>query len=709
MATQIKNEVLYRVYAVMVIVVAVAVLIMFKAVKISVMEGEKWRQMGWDKYVQPRSIEADRGNILASDGSLLATSLPFYDLAFDPNSSGMTEADFVNNIDSLSYCLATFIDPTRTPGSYRDYLVQKRLEGSEYVTIKRNVTFAEMQLAREFPLFNKGQFRGGMIATPKYKRDRPFGLLAHRTVGYVREGIKPVGLEGRYNEVLAGKAGRQMMMRVEEGIWKPIDNLAQIEPESGKDIKTTIDVDLQDIAEEALFKAVGRHDASHGVAIVMEVKTGAVRAIANLGRTKDGELWETYNHAIGSATEPGSTFKAATMMALLEQGLVELTDTVQLDEGKAKFYNETLEDSSPHGLEATTVAHAFEISSNVGMARLVQEKFGDTNEADKFIETLKSFNLHLLTGVEIDGEAPPYIKEANSVEDNWSGTTLPWMAIGYEVTLTPLQILTFYNTIANDGLMMKPYLVSEVQEYGMTLERFPPTVVKRKLASRSTIEKMQGLLEGVVLRGTARKHQTDRYSFAGKTGTAQVNYKKLRNQTRVGGYQATFAGYFPAEEPLYSCIVMISNPKKGGFYGGDVALPVFREIADRTFGIKKELLPVLNDYGKPALAARTLPSGDIGSREELEQLLTAFEVDYESSINSKYAVLKPVGDTLRFQSRTIPKDIVPNVVGMGLKDALYILENKGLKVEVQGYGKVVQQSILPGTDLRGQTIRLKLG
>lgn len=708
--TTIRNEVLYRLYVVVAALVIVAVVIFGKAFKISLIDGEYWRSRAQDKYVQFHRVEADRGNILASDGSLLATSLPYFDVAFDPNSSGMTEADFNLYIDSLAYNLAIYVDPSFTPGAYRDFLIQKRLEGAQYVPIKKNVSFEQIKQIRDFPLFNRGQFKGGLIVMPKFRRERPFGLLAHRTIGYVREGITPVGLEGRYNDVLAGEDGQQLMMRVGEDVWKPIEDLAKIEPKSGKDILTTIDLDIQDITEEALFRAVDRHRAQYGVAIVMEVETGAIRAISNIGRTPEGNLWETYNYAIGSATEPGSTFKLATMMALLETGRINLSDTIEIDEGKAQFYKDVMQDAHPHDLDSITIQEAFEMSSNVGMAKLVQKYFGDTKKEEQFIDYLKEFNLHLKTGVDIEGEAAPYVKEANSSADGWSGTTLPWMATGYEVMLTPLQILNFYNAVANDGTMMKPYLVSEIQEYGNTIERIPPTVVKRKIASRRALEQARLLLEGVVERGTASKLKTERYSFAGKTGTAQVNYKRLNSKTHVGGYQATFVGYFPADKPKYSCIVVISEPKLFGIYGGEVSLPVFREIADQIFATKLDLQNPINDEAKPVLAKSQLPDFNIGDRRELEYLLKEFDLTYVSEDDSPIAVLRASSDTLSLQPYTISKKRIPSVVGMGLRDALYILENLGLRVEISsGVGKVIQQSIKAGTPVRGQTIYLRLG
>lgn len=707
MAT-IKNEVLIRVYVVLGAVLIVAGLIFAQAIKISIIEGETWREAAESRYIQTRKIQANRGNILAEDGSLLATSLPFFDVAFDPNSSGMRESDFKLYVDSLAHCLATYIDPSYTPGGYRDYLVAARKEGKQFIPIKKNVSFSEMQKIKKFPLFELGQYQGGLIATPKYRRERPFGMLANRTIGYVRENSKPIGLEGYYDQELAGEDGEQPMIRVEEDVWIPMTDLAKIEPKRGHDIVTTLDVDIQDLTEAALFRAMTLHEAAYGVAIVMEVETGAIRGIANLGRTKDGDLWETYNHAVGSATEPGSTFKLATMLALLESGRVDLTDSVDLEKGKTQFYDEEMVDATYHQLEMTTVQRAFEISSNVGMAKLAQQHFGDKEKADEFIDYLKQFNLHHKTGVEVEGEATPYIKEAYSQEDNWSGITLPWMAHGYELRLTPLQLLAFYNAIANNGKQMKPYLVSEIQEFGTTLDRFPPTVLKRSIASRESIQKAKLLLEGVVERGTAEKYKTNRYRFAGKTGTAQLNYRKVGSRNQVGGYQASFVGYFPAEKPKYSCIVVINNPRKGGFYGGEVALPVFREIADKIFATKIELLEPVNGVPPVALNTQTLPNNNVGDREQIMQLLSVLNLPYKNYSDYPIAVLDAKSDTLNLLKRKIPRDKVPNVVGMGLRDALFILENMGLQVKVEGNGKVARQSIIPGTSIRGQTITLRL-
>jgi len=368
-----------------------------------------------------------------------------------------------------------------------------------------------------------------------------------------------------------------------------------------------------------------------------------------------------------------------------------------------------LQDASFHNLDTTTVQHAFEISSNVGMAKLVQEHYGRTKRGGKFIDNLKKFHLNYPTGIEIDGEIAPYIKEAYSDEDDWSGTTLPWMSIGYETSMTPLQLLTFYNAIANDGQLMKPYLVEEVQQYGERIKRFPPTVIKRKIAKPSTIKTAQYLLKQVVENGTAKSEKSDLYTFAGKTGTAQINYKKLKNTRSVGGYQSSFAGYFPAENPKYSIIVVMSNPK-GEYYGSRVALPIFKEITDNIFATKAIVHEAVNMKPKPQLAKRNLPDRNVGKKDELQKVLAGLKLPYETQTDSMFAAIIATNtDSLKIRRRSIKKRTVPNVEGMGLRDALFLLENRGLRVQVKGHGKVQLQSIKPGTKARGQNIKITLG
>jgi len=715
----IKNEILYRVYIILFgLFLPVSIVLFYRTLEIGIIHGKEWRERGERLYMEPRPIEAERGNILAADGSLLATSIPYFDIYMDPNSTAMREEDFVNNIDSLAYCIAHYVDEDLTVGAFRDFLIQQRQDSARFVLIKKGVSFSEKKRIEQFPLFNLGRMRGGFIAIKSSERRRPFGLLGHRTIGFIRDDGSAVGLEGYFDETLGGKEGEQLMFKVDDAndLWLPVDDLTQVEPQSGDDIHTTIDINIQDIAEDALLRAMNVHDADWGAAVVMDVKTGAVKAMANLGRWKDS-WWETRNFAVGRAVEPGSTFKLASIMALLEDGYIRLDDTVNINKGRTTFYDQTMVDATPfsYTIDSTSIQHIFEISSNVGIATLVDRYYGENNpqkeknNAEKYIKRLRSFNLDLPTGIEIEGEDPPYIKEAYSQEDSWSGTTLPWMSIGYELEITPLQLLTFYNAVANDGVMMKPYLVSQISHNGKNKKRYLPTVINPRIASRATIEKVQNLLLGVVERGTAYKLKSDQYLFAGKTGTAQVNYRRVsETQTRVGGYRASFAGYFPADNPVYSCIVMINNPKRNGFYGGEVAGPVFREIADKCYATRLELHEAYNRGPKTIQASYDLPDLDVGAKEDMETVLDFFGLPRYGQTNSAFTVIQSRSDSVILNQRTLPEGSVPSVVGMGLRDALYVLENRGLRVSFSGMGKVVQQSIRPGTPARGQLVQLRL-
>ncbi len=705
MATIIKNEVLIRVYIVMLVLVALAVTIFSKALFISTTEGKKWRNMGDSLYVRYMPIEPVRGNIFANDGSLLATSLPYYEIRFDPNANNITEQVFNNNVDSLGLCIS-YINNIYTAGGWRDYLRVSRAKGERYVLIKERATIEEYDRIKRFPLFRLGKYKGGLIAVQKNNREHPFGSLALRTIGYVKDDLK-IGLEGFYDNVVGGSQGKELMHRVGRDIWLPLNNLTEVQPKNGDDLVTTIDINLQDITQEALLRSLDYHNADAGCAIVMDVKTGAIRAMSNMGRTQEG--WgEIYNYAVGRKSEPGSTFKLASMMALLEDEFVNLEDTIDVNYGKTRFYERELEDSEKHGLKMTTVKHAFEMSSNVGVSRLIQRYYGENKRGAKFIAHLKDFNLDKMSGIDISGETEPFIKEAYDAKYDWSGTTLPWMSIGYETALTPLQVLTFYNAVANDGEMMKPYLLSEIQRFGETIETFKPTIVKRRIASKKTIAKVKEMLEGVILNGTGKDLRTSKYNFAGKTGTAQVNYSKLREEDEKG-YQASFAGYFPAENPTYSCIVVVYNPKQYGFYGAGVAGTVFREIADKAFTAKTELHQVINRREKPVMKAEMMPQADAGTREDLDYLLDYLNFRYYTLSKKDYVSLKLGGDSLKIVDRNLPENVVPNVIGMRLKDALYLLENRGLKVGVNGYGVVKRQTVAPGSRaVKGTYIALGL-
>lgn len=697
----IKNEILWRIYTLMVLIVLGAVFIFGRAIHIQTVQGDKFRSMADSLYVDNRPIMADRGNIMAEDGSLLATSLPYFKVYMDTRADGLSEDTFNYYIDTLARALASMPGSNYTYGGYRDLLVTARTQNNRYLLIGKNITFPELERMKKFPLFNKGRYKGGFIVERMSKRQRPFRMLAHRTIGYVRPDAQPVGLEGAFNDVLQGEQGYQLMQRIPGNVWIPLTDLSQIEPRNGHDIVTTLDVNIQDAAGNALLAALKRHDAHHGCAIVMEVQTGAIKAIANIGKTRNGNYWETYNFAIGESTEPGSTFKLATIMALLEDGVISLEDTIALNRGRTQFYEETMVDASFHQIDSTTVRRAFEISSNVGLAQLVNQHYNRNEKGEAFIKRLQDMHLHEKTGVEVEGEAPPYIKAAYS--ESWSGTTLPWMAIGYEIQLTPLQMLTFYNAVANNGRMMRPYLVSKLQNYGKTYEEFTPKVIAKQIASKATIAQAQELLKGVVARGTASSIAPSHYTIAGKTGTAQIGYNK-RNPSSSNRYQSSFAGYFPADNPKYSCIVVINDPKQAGFYGSEVAAPVFREIADHCYATAIDLHAPFNTplakNTKPQW--RDLPDFNIGWATDFEALLPHIPLPAAQPASaSTLTVTRADSIQLTLLERsTPPPGTIPNVVGMKLRDATYLLEKAGVRVRAQGVGTIVKQSIAPNSSAK---------
>lgn len=703
-----KNELLIRLYTVLIFVVIVSILLFAKAAKISVVEGERWRTKGDSLYLKYIPVEADRGNILSDDGGLLATSLPFFEIRMDLRAAGLKEDVFRKNVDSLAWYLSRYANPQWSPVRYRNYLVQQRAKGNRYLLIKKGANYGELERFKKFPIFRLGRNTGGMIVERRSQRAMPYRDLAARTLGSVREGIQPVGLEGYFDDKLAGEEGRRLMQRVSGGTWIPVTDLSEIEAKRGMDVVTTINIRYQDILHNSLQRAVEHHNAKFGTAVLMEVKTGAIKAIANIGKTPNG-YGEDYNYAVGSSLEPGSTMKLASVMALMEDGYADLDTAVDLSQGYVRYYSRDLYDSGHHGLDMSTMRKAFEISSNVGISRLVFDNYEKGHKAGEFIARLKQFGLDRTTGIMVPGEGKPYIKDAYNTEQSWSGTTLPWMSIGYELQVTPLQMLRFYNAVANDGKMMKPYIVDRIVKDGdRVVEKFEPRVEIERIASEETIGKARELLEGVALRGTASDKPSKLVSFAGKTGTARIEYF-LNNDRKK--YQSTFAGYFPAEDPQYSCIVLIYDPKQNGYYGSAVALPVFMEMAER--------LAVIN-YENPAFERvdttiqkennlREYPAISCAYKSDVQALVKALDLPEAPLPESDWLSIK-VDPEWEVSGRNMLEKIIPNLTGMGLRDAVFVIENAGMKVKTKGVGKVKQQVPRPGSPIiRGGEIELLLG
>ncbi len=686
MAVNFKDEVLIRIFAILaVIIVPVAALLMYRTVDIAVVRQAEFKELGKERF-RVVTVQAERGNIYGRNDNLLATSVPYFSLHFDPYVA--SPGDYYDNIDSLALLLSRHVDDTHTAGAWRDSLLIMRdsVSGTanHYFKLKESVSYSELSRIRKFPIFNQGRMGGGLIVEKRAARKRPFGWLARRTIGYSRESGAKVGLEGAFDEQLAGETGKQEMFNMGGGIWLPTDNLAIVEPTSGSDVHTTIDVNIQDIAENALERGVRKHRAEWGAAVVMEVETGAIRAMANLGavNSERGKYAEQYNYAISRANEPGSTFKLATMMALLDDEYVDLESEVDIENGVRQFYDLTMEDSNPlsRNWRVVSVRDAFEQSSNVGMAKLVDSLYED----NEFSEKLRDFHLEQESGIELEGERTPFINDTSRAE--FSGISRAWMAIGYESRLTPLQMLTFYNSVANGGRMMKPYLVTKIERNGRILENFKPTVIDKQIAKPETIEQLQSLLEGVVERGTAKRLKSDQYRFAAKTGTSQQNYGHRNQKTK---YQASFAGYFPAENPTYSIIVVIKDPTNGAYYGGEVAGPIFREIADNIYNSMIEVHEPLNRGPRPVLYAGELPSRDAGYLPELVDVLDYVNVPIDTLPETELAVIGAGNEAVELAAIDPSGQRFPNVRGMRLRDALYVLENDGYVVHPRGVGRVV--------------------
>jgi cell division protein FtsI (penicillin-binding protein 3) len=697
----LKRDILVRASLVYLMMLIMGLLIFGKALHLQFFEKDKWSQEE-NGTVRHKVIEPNRGNIYSSDGRLLAVSVPYYEIRMDFKSESFTNEVFDAGVDQLSKSLSNLFQD-RHWSSYKRELVRARESGNRYYLVKRNVTYTQLQKVKEFPIFEQGRFKGGVIYVQQNRRIRPYGMLAARTVGYTMSGDlnSVVGIEGAFEAELKGVEGYRLMRKIRGDIWMPISDANEIEPQDGYDIVSTIDVDLQDVAENALYTQLLRHGADHGTVVLMEVKTGKVRAIANLAREEAGNYTESYNFAIGESTEPGSTFKLASMIALLEDGHVKPGDIVDVGDGVTYYYGQRLEDSGEEGLGKITVQHAFEASSNVGISKLVNESY--KKRPEQFVDRLYEMGLNRKLGIEIKGEGKPDIKYTDS--ELWSGLSLPWMSIGYEVRMTPLQILAFYNAVANDGRMVKPVFVEEMRFHGKTVRRFQTEVLNNHICSRETLGYIKTMLEGVVENGTARNLSNSHYKIAGKTGTAQVSLNKEGYAKSL--YQASFVGYFPSDQPKYSCIVVVNAPSKHIYYGNLVAGPIFREVTDRIY---------VREYNmhNPTveLAAQTdqAPYSKSGIRDALESTYHYLGLPYkENDVEGPWVSAITTAEGMVLHTRDIPDALVPNVVDMGLKDALYLLESKGMRVVVDGRGTVRGQSVQAGTRLRaGMEITLNM-
>ncbi len=697
----VKKDILWRVYLCLIGMALFGVAILAKVFYIQNIQGSYWRSMADSLHTRYVALDADRGTIYSEEGRMLSTSIPYFDIRIDFAADGLTDKKglvFRTNLDSLSLCLSQLFND-RSQVEYKKMLQEGYKSKDRYFLLKRDVPFDQYQTLRTLPMFRLGKNKGGMIAETKSKRINPFKLLANRTIGLARENSQSVGLERTYDDYLRGVTGKRLMRRIAGGTYVPVDGY-DIEPENGRDIVTTIDVNMQDIVETALMNMMAGNEADHGTCILMEVKTGKIKALANIGRQPDGSYWENMNYAL-QVGEPGSTFKLATVISVLEDKYATMNTMVNMDGGKWKVGRRTVYDSEPHpGPQNVTIKHAFELSSNVGMAKLAVQYY--SKQPNNFVAHLRKLKLDQITGIDLVGEGRPVIKSTSS--RTWSNTSLPWMAFGYEVLISPLQTAMLYNAVANNGKMMKPYLVNSIMEYGQVIKQFEPTVVMDSICSNSTLRQVQQMLAGVVTNGTAKKLQNQYYSFAGKTGTALVANGSRGYADKI--YQASFAGYFPANDPQYTCVVVIKNkPHALRFYGASVAGPVFREVADRLFAMAVEKQAPMQATLKidSTLAMKN------GKGAEWNEILQTLHLPAGNATASSWVSAKVDNQKVTFQQVSQPKGAVPDVTGMGLKDALYLLENAGLRVVIKGAGKVKTQSLPGGTKIGNeQTIVIEL-
>lgn len=650
---------------------------------------------------QPRffSVEAPRGNILAEDGSLLAISMPLYNVYLDM--AVIDDKLFEDNIYELSTGLAALFGD-KNQRDYENFLRKsKKSKKNRYVRLKLKVNHNELVALKNLPILKLDQNKGGLIAEERPNRATPFGELAYRTIGENRQ-VNPVGIERAYDLVLSGVDGVHLKRKIAQGVWIPEDSKSNQMPQPGKDVVMSINIDMQDVAEKSLERVLINENADWGCVVMMEVSTGEVKVIANLKKDTLDRVRESFNYAIAEHVAPGSTFKLASLIAGLEDGKFEVTDSVDLKRGKVKYYDREMIDS-PHDYEKVTIKKAFVISSNVGISSIINDNY--KHHPSNFTDRI--YKMGLSVPLDLELPYPSALRMPIPNEKGWSGVTLPWMSIGYEMALTPLHILTFYNAIANRGKMMKPRFTTSIISEGKELVKNPIEVIHSSICSESTINKVIPLLIGVVEEGTAKNINSNKYKIAGKTGTAVLNYAK-RKEGEAKMYQASFAGFFPADDPKYSCIVVINNPKNKQIYGGKVAAPIFKELADKVFAMDMHLHSSIasSNYNKD------LPDIKLGNEDDINFLLQNLGI-LKKRMKPNYKQVDILEQEEKWVEHKINNDlqngIMPDLRGLSLKDALYFLESYGFQVNFSGFGSVIKQSIDKGKKVtNGSLITLEL-
>ncbi len=685
-----RKEIVRRSYVFLALLVLVAIVVVVRIVFLQVVTTEEEKE---NVSIITKAIRPKRGDIYSSDGKLLSTSVCYYNTYLDLACQGvrmMTDSAFDADIDSLSICLSNLFG-NKSAETYKTEIRNAKNKGSRCYCIKRKATYLEYEKMRNFPYLRRGKYKSGFYCEEIYEREKPFGKLARRTIGECGE-KGSFGLERSYDSVLTGVVGYAAFQKVAPDVWIPMENTPEfIRPIDGKDLITTIDISLQDIAETELEKQMDTCKAQFGTVVVMEVKTGKVRAMANLMRDSSNNFYENFNYAVanlssGGASDPGSTFKIASVIVAMEDGYITPETMVNVKNGVDTYYGKTIRDSHTPDSSYITVQRVIETSSNVGTARFIYDNY--KHQQQKFVDGLKRLHLNEPLGIELVGEAVPVIHEPAEGSKYWSGISLPWMAYGYGVAITPLQILAFYNAIANDGKLLRPMFVEGLSSCGEMVEEFEPYVIDKRICSQKTIKAVKTMLEGVVQNGTARNLRNENYPIAGKTGTAQMNYGRGGQKVT---YHASFVGYFPADNPEYSCIVSIYNPSHGSIYGNVVAGNVFRKIADKIYSTDtKAVAKEVNDD-----LLSDLPNCKSGSREKIQTVCEALGLpsNIENFPTVNWIRYNEISDgKVKFTPYSpAAGNQLPDVRNMTVSDAIRVLEKCGLKVVVSGRGKVVEQ------------------
>ncbi|MBC7426216.1 MAG: transpeptidase family protein [Bacteroidia bacterium] len=697
----LKKAIILRTWIAFSFVLLLAGAVLWKGFELQLFEKDKYTAISNEQSTKWHDLKASRGNIYSEDGSLIATSVPRYEIRMDTEASGVDQDYFKAHVDSFAFKLSLAF-PERSKQEWQRYITDARSRREGYLLVRRDVDFETAKDMSSWPFFNLGKYKGGFIKIEKNKREIPFGELARRTIGYVNESGVKVGIEGTFDSILTGVSGKRLEQRSYGGVWKPVKDGNEFEARNGLDIYTTIDINIQDVAEAALKTALLNNNADHGCAVLMEVKTGAIKAIANLKRTSEGVYEEAENYAVNEFSDPGSTFKLVSALALLEDKLITPEDTVDIEWGTTSFYGQKMEDAHASATRKLTFADVFEHSSNVGVAKAIVKAY--KNSPEKYVDHVKSLGLNKVFDFEVRTPNKPKIK--SSKDKDWYATTLPWMSIGYETQISSMQLLAVYNAIANNGVMMKPYLVKDIKEFGETIKHFDPQILNKAVCSPETVKQLKKLLEGVVDHGTATNLKGLSYTVAGKTGTAQIALSAAGYNK--SSHKASFVGYFPAEDPQYTCIVVVNAPSNGIYYGGAVAGPVFKEIADKVFATNLSL-------HKGIVAPKnvtSVPSVKNGYRLDIKNVLDKIMISSQTltgGAETEWVTTKKDAFSIDLKEISVKEGLVPDVSGMGLKDALFLLEKGGMKVAVEGYGEVYSQSIIPGsTIIKGNTILIRL-